>query len=208
MKFKLALFDFDGTLADSAVWFLQQMNVLAGEFKFRRIEDADFEKLRSYSSRQIIKHMGIPMWKMPALMSRMRKAAAQHNGEIRLFPGVDSMLAELEKSGICAGIVSSNAEANIRSVLGPANTARIQHFSCGASLFGKAVKLRGVLRRSGFAAKDAIYIGDEIRDAVSAREVGMAFGAVEWGFTAAEALRQEKPAVNFLRVEDIPRLLR
>lgn len=208
MKYKLALFDFDGTLADSARWFLKQMNLLADEFKYRRIEETDFEKLRGYSSRQIMRHMRMPMWKLPAMMNRMRQAAAKHDGEIQLFPGVDAMLADLEKSGVCLGIVSSNAEANIRAILGSTNVARIQHFSCGASLFGKAVKLRGVVRRSGFSSREAIYIGDEIRDAESAREVRMAFGAVEWGFAALEALQKEKPDLVFQKLADIPKLLR
>ena len=207
MKYKLALFDFDGTLADSARWFLKQMNLLADEFKLRRIEEADFERLRGYSSREIMRHMRMPMWKLPAMMRRMRQAAAKHNGEIQLFLGVDSMLTNLEKRGICLGIVSSNSEANIRAILGPTNAARFQHFSCGASLFGKAVKLRAVLRRTGFSSKEAIYIGDEIRDAESARELGMAFGAVEWGFANAEALRKEKPALIFQQLDDIPKLV-
>lgn len=207
MTYRLALFDFDGTLADSAQWFLNQMNALAHEFNFKPINEADFEKLRGYSSRQIMKHMQIPMWKLPAMMSRMRQAAAQQDGEIQLFRGVDSMLAQLDRLGLCLGIVSSNAEANIRKLLGPTNAARVQHFACGASLFGKAVKLRGVLRRSGFAGKEAIYIGDEIRDAVSAREVRMAFGAVAWGFTTREALKAQKPDLIFDTLKDIPRLL-
>lgn len=208
MKYKLVLFDFDGTLADSADWFLKQLNSLADEFKFSRIDPADFEKLRGYSSKQIIQHMGMPLWKLPALMTRMRKAAAQHNGAIRLFPGVDSMLLELEQKGASVGIVSSNAETNIRQVLGSSNAARVRHFSCGASLFGKAVKLRGALRRHRIAAKESIYIGDEIRDATAAREAGMAFGAVEWGFTSAAALRKENPELMFSTVEEISKLLR
>jgi phosphoglycolate phosphatase len=203
MRFKLALFDFDGTLADSALWFLKEINGMAEELKLRRIEEADFEKLRGYSSKQVMEYLRLPKWKLPMLMKRMRNAAARDNSEIKLFPGVGSMLAELQERGVRLGIVSSNAEANISRILGAENSGRIEHFACGASLFGKASKLRGVLRRAGVSPSEAIYIGDEIRDAVACREVGLTFGAVAWGYTTMEALRREAPTLEFHAVKDI-----
>ena len=203
MTYQLALFDFDGTLADSAYWFYQRLNELADEFKFRRIEEADFEKLRGSSSHQVIKHLAIPMWRLPIIMSRLRRAAALDHDAIRLFPGVDQMLSSLEQRGLRLGIVSSNAEPNIRRILGEENATRFQYFACGASLFGKAIKLRAVLRKSGLPPNQVIYIGDEIRDATAARELGVSFGAVAWGYTTIEALRAEHPALEFSTVAEL-----
>jgi phosphoglycolate phosphatase len=206
-KYRLALFDFDGTLADSADWFLQQVNVAAGEMGFRRIEAGDYERVRGYSSQEIIEYLDFPKWKLPILLAHMRKAAAEHKGAIKLFPGVERMFEDLKSAGIKIGIVSSNAEANIRRTLGEETAGHIEVFSCGVSLFGKAVRLRSVLRRNRVDAKSAIYIGDEIRDAVAAREAGIPFGAVAWGFTTIEALRREKPALEFSKMEEVARLL-
>ena len=208
MRVRLALFDFDGTLADSALWFLKQLNGIADELKLRRIEEADFEKLRGYSSKQVMEYLRLPKWKVPILMNRMRNAAARDSSEIKLFPGVDLMFKQLQKRGITLGIVSSNAERSIRRILGAENSGRVEHFSCGASLFGKATKLRGVLRRARVVPGEAIYIGDEIRDAIACREVGIPFGAVSWGYTTMEALRREAPALEFYAVDDIASALR
>jgi phosphoglycolate phosphatase len=202
MKYKLVLFDFDGTLADSAEWFLRRINELADEFKFRRIEAADYEKMRSYSTEQIIEHMAMPKWRLPLLLRRMRQAAAEDGGAIKLFPGAGSMLNGLREAGVCVGIVSSNDEANIRRVLG-AEAKDIAYYECGASLFGKASKLKRVLRKSGSMARDSIYVGDELRDAVAARKVGMAFGAVSWGYTDIVALRREEPQMVFREMSQI-----
>ena len=202
MRYKFVLFDFDGTLADSAEWFLRRINELADEFKFRRIEEADYEKMRSYSTEQIIEHMAMPRWRLPLLMRRMRQAAAEDSSAIQLFPGAMLMLRELTAAGICVGIVSSNDEANIRRVL-RAQAEEISHYECGASLFGKASKLKRVIRRSGFDALETIYIGDELRDAVASRKAGIAFGAVAWGYTAIEALRREKPEMEFKEMSEI-----
>ena len=203
MRFKLALFDFDGTLADSALWFLTEINKIADELKIRRIEEADFEMLRAYSSKQVMEYLRLPKWKVPILLNRMRSAAGRDTNNIKLFPGVEPMLAALREHGVTLGIVSSNAEANIRRVLGQENASRIQYFACGASLFGKATKLRGVLRRARIPPSEAIYIGDEIRDAIACREVGIPFGAVSWGYTTMEALGKEAPTLRFRTVGDI-----
>jgi phosphoglycolate phosphatase len=205
-RYKLVLFDFDGTLADSAEWFLQRINELAGEFKFRRIEEADYERMRNYSTEQIIEHMAMPRWRLPILLRRMRKAAAEDSGVIKLFPGAMRMLKELRAAGICVGIVSSNDEANIRLVLA-AEGKEISFYECGASLFGKASKLKRVLRRSGFQPSETIYIGDELRDAVASRKAEIAFGAVAWGYTSIETLRREKPEMEFKEISEIVRKL-
>ena len=202
MKYQLVLFDFDGTLADSAEWFLRRINELADEFKFQRIEAEDYERMRSSSTEEIIAHMAMPKWRLPMLLRRMRQAAALDNGAIKLFPGAVRMLADLSKAGVGIGIVSSNDEANIRRVLG-AHAKEIAHYECGASLFGKASKLKRVLRKSGFTANQAIYVGDELRDAVAARKAGMAFGAVSWGYTNIAALRREQPDMVFCEMREI-----
>jgi phosphoglycolate phosphatase len=54
---------------------------------------------------------------------------------------------------------------------------------------------------------DAIYIGDELRDAIAAREAGMHFGAVAWGYATPEALLTRSPDHFFREVAEIaPRL--
>ena len=70
-------------------------------------------------------------------------------------------------------------------------------------MFGKAARFRKVLRRSGILPPDAICIGDEIRDLDAARRAGIAFGAVAWGFTRAEALQARGPNVLFSSLDEI-----
>lgn len=203
MKYRLAAFDFDGTLADSGDWFLRVFNELADEFGFRRMAPGDEEKLRGYSAPEVIKYVGLPMWKLPRLMIATRKKAARDWRTIRLFDGVDEMLAGLQAAGVTVAVVSSNAEETIRKILGPQTSGKINHFTCGASLFGKASKLRALLRKAKVPAAESIYIGDEIRDAVASAEVGMHFGAVSWGYTKIESLMQHRPQMRFEAVEDI-----
>jgi phosphoglycolate phosphatase len=64
-----------------------------------------------------------------------------------------------------------------------------------------------VIRRAGVDPADVIAIGDETRDIEAARAVGVACGAVCWGYAAPMALRAQNPDFVFERMEDIVRTL-
>lgn len=67
MRPRLVLFDFDGTLADSADWFLGVFDQVADRFGYRRLAPGDRERLRGLDSRAILRHLDIPVWKLPLL---------------------------------------------------------------------------------------------------------------------------------------------
>jgi phosphoglycolate phosphatase len=112
---------------------------------------------------------------------------------ISLFEGAHELLRELSSCGAILALVTSNSRRNVRTLLGPESSALIRHLECGTRMFGKGARLRRVLRRSGVPAREAIYIGDELRDREAARDAGIAFGAVSWGYGEAETLKASSP---------------
>ncbi len=207
MAYKLVIFDFDGTLADTFPWFTAVLNDVAARYRFRRVEAHEVDGLRGYSARQLLDHLGIKPWKLPFIARHMRRLATDDGEPAPLFPGCDAMLRELSAAGFVLAIVSSNTERNIRRALGPELSALFSHFACGAGLFGKAAKFRQIARRAGVEHDLCLCIGDEIRDGEAAREAGMAFGAVGWGFTSPAALETLAPEFLFAdRGEIVPRL--
>lgn len=203
MRCKLVIFDFDGTLADTFPWFMRVINDVADRYRFKRVEPHEVEMLRGMGAAEIMAHLGVPRWKLPLIASHMRRRKAREIGATRLFAGVDRMLARLDDAGVTIAVVSSNSEANVRAILGPALASRIACFECGASVFGKAARFRKVLRRSGILPPDALCVGDEIRDLEAARRAGLAFGAAGWGFTRPEALQALGPNVLFSSLDEI-----
>ncbi len=204
----LVIFDLDGTLADSYLWFLRHVNGVADTFGFRRIAADDVEALRHSSSRDILRRLDVPLWKLPAIARHMRRLKAAHLADIPLFPGVEVMLRALAEGGVRLVLVSSDHEANARAQLGEANAALFHDFACGAALFGKPAKFRRVLNRAGVEPARAVAIGDEVRDIEAARSAGIACAAVTWGYAAADALRAQRPDLVFERMDEIaPALL-
>ena len=92
---------------------------------------------------------------------------------VQLFDDVPSMLRDLADAGLQLAMVSSNAEDNVRQILGPATAALFASFECGMSIFGKAARLNNVLRQLGVAAVDALYRIDG--QVLRFREVGFVF---------------------------------
>ena len=202
MKYRLVIFDLDGTLSDSFPWFLGVVNSVAAKYGFRPIRDDEVDMLRGKGSREIIKLLDVPAWKLPFIASDMRKRKARSLDQIQLFPGVDEMLRRLSEQQVVRAMVSSDSEDNARRALGPC-ARYISHFACGASMFGKAAKFKRVLKRTGIPASQALAIGDEMRDAEAAHKAGVDFGAVTWGYANPDALRRLQPALVFDRIEDI-----
>lgn len=202
MRFHLALFDFDGTLADSMQWFLGIFDQVADRFGYRRLAPGDQERLRGLDTSAILRQLGIPKWKLPLIARHVRERAERDVDKIRLFPGADTMLAALRAGGVEIAVVSSNAEDNVRRVLGPAS-AHVAHYACGASLFGKDAKIRAALRATRIDARTAIFVGDEARDLAAAKQAAVASGAVAWGYADPAFLRSLSPTLFFERMEEI-----
>jgi len=206
MTYRLAMFDFDGTLADSFPFFLSVFNTVADRHAFRRIDVARAGELRHLGVRQMMDHVGLPAWKLP-LASKTFMAMMQDSAhEIPLFDGIADALRHLHGRGVRLAVVSSNAEHNVRAVLGPELTALVARFDCGMSVFGKAGRIRAVLKACGAAPADALYVGDQATDAEAAHKAGVAFGAVHWGYAAIEALRAQACATEFVTPADLRRI--
>lgn len=206
MPYALVIFDLDGTLVDSFPWFLRTINDVADHFGFRRVRDEDVEELRHASTREILSRLEVPVWKLPAIARHARRLKGEAAAEIPLFAGAEAMLRMLVGNGVQLALVTSDSEANAREKLGEA-AALFSHFDCAASVFGKPAKFRRVMRRANVAPARAIAIGDELRDIEAARAVGIACGAVCWGYAAPAALRAHEPDVVFERIDDIVRML-
>ena len=202
-RYELLIFDFDGTLADSAQWMIKTMNEIAGQFGLRRVSEEEVHMLRGRSNQDIIRHLGVPLWKLPSIAAEMRRRVARELNEIRLFAGVDATLSALDAVDVKLAIVSSNSEENVRRILGTHNAARIDSYECSASMFGKARKLNTVMKRLGTHPSRTLCVGDETRDADAAREVGANIGLVSWGYATRQILEEYRPTHLFDAFDDI-----
>jgi len=203
MGYRLAIFDFDGTLANSFPFMLSQINDLADEFKVKRIDPDQLDVLRRMEPLELLKMHNVPLWKVPMMAISMQRRMANGIRNIPLFDGIAEAMIALDSAGVILGLVSSNAEDNIRGVLGEEVARLFRYYECHVTMFGKANRLTKIARASGIKPNEAIAIGDEIRDLEAARKIGMHFGAVSWGYTHPEALLARSPEIIFDKVPQL-----
>ncbi len=204
--YRLAIFDFDGTLADSLPWFRTSFQETIARFDLAPVSPEELEAMRGLSAREIMARLKVSMWQLPAIVSDMRRRKLAAASETPLFAGIPAMLKNLQRLGIRTAIVSSDSEASVRLVLGP--TAKsITCFDCGAAVFGKHWKFRRVARRLGSKPSETICIGDELRDIDAARAAGMDSGAVAWGYALPAALQAAGPTHFFNAIDEITQRL-
>lgn len=190
---RIIIFDFDGTLADTLDTLLRILNRLATEFSYPPISDEQLANLKYLSIWEVIKISKITLWKIPFLLKRVKKEFPKEVQNVKLFPGVVNLLTTLKSQGYKLGIVSSNSEANIRSLLNQNQIEHLFDFISSDSTFGKGRAINKMMRRYNCPKSDAIYVGDEIRDIQAARSVKIRVIAVSWGFNAPIALISEQP---------------
>ncbi len=206
MKYDIAAFDFDGTLADTMPWFNSILNTVADKYGFRKIDAAERDQLRHREASEILKFLGIPLWKLPAIMTHVRTLMQEIDPSVHLFDGIPDALARLKSSGLRLAVVSSNSLENVQRVLGPDTVALFDDYECGTDLFGKPAKIDRLLKRHDTAPERFLLVGDEMRDIDAARKAGVRVGSVAWGYNHVDALRERGPDELFMRVADLPAL--
>ncbi len=189
-KYPLALFDFDGTLADTARDMVNALNLLRAS---KSKEPLPFERLRPHISNGT-----------PALIRLGFNCAPEENGfqELReefldlygqnlysetvLFPGIGAILEKMNETGIRWGIVTNKPEyltVQIVEHLGLSDSV-----ACvvgGDTLPQRKPNPLPVIhacKLAGISPNSSVFIGDSIRDIEAGRDAGLHTIGVTYGY--------------------------
>jgi phosphoglycolate phosphatase len=208
----LVIFDFDGTVADSFAESLAAYNRVAPKLHLRRVAEAEVPGLRRINAGQLMTALGIPMWKLPRLMIAVRADLMDHFDAVAPVPGIGAAVRALAKTGYRLAIVTSNSKANVYAFIARHDLNVFGTVVAGASIFGKATRLKRLLKAAGTDVSTSVYIGDTNPDVRAAREAGTSAIAVTWGFSSREPLAEEVPDALLDSPDELPgsvqRLLR
>ena len=204
---QVVVFDFDGTLADTFQAGWEILNELAPEYNFRPLLAEDLATARDLSTRGVIRLLGIPKRKLPAISRQGVKRLRARMNEIRPLPGVPEMLRVLHDRGVRMGIVTSNSVENVSVFTKNHGLEFFEFVRSSSKLTGKAREIRRAMRQLGFRAEDALYVGDETRDIDACRTVGLRCAAVTWGYNSQAALVAGRPHWMLERPEELPELV-
>jgi phosphoglycolate phosphatase len=192
MRYRLILWDFDGTLADTFGCSLRIYNDLADRHGFRRIDDP--RAVRGLNSIAFLRSHGIPLRRVPSLVRAVLAAQKGEMAGIRLFPGIVAVLRRVHAAGGRMGVLSSNRPDNIRACLHANDAGGLFEQVHGYQrLLGKARGLRRVVRSARLDPSEVVYVGDEARDIEAARQAGVTIIAVSWGYHDRALIAAQAP---------------
>ncbi len=198
------IFDFDGTLVDCFDAAMNLLNRLADEFHFRKIESNELETLRDLTSKEILKYLKIPFYKVPTVLSSARDYIREEMKVLLPFEKLPWVLQELHAMKIPMGILTSNSSTNVREWLKRNHLHDLfQFIHCESSYFGKKYLLKKLIKTYKMNPLKTCYIGDETRDIDAAKKCGIYSAAVVWGFNSEKILAQQNPHFIIRKPEDI-----
>jgi 2-phosphoglycolate phosphatase len=189
---KAILFDFDGTLADTAADLSRALNHLRVA---RGLPGLPLENLRPHASSGARGLLEAGLGILPdhpeyqALReSFLRHYAAEICIDTKLFPGMEVLLEAIEKRGLRWGIVTNKSTHLTRLIVKALKLdSRAACVVCGDTtphLKPHPASLLHAAKELALDPADCIYLGDDLRDIQAARSAGMRSVAVEWGYGA------------------------
>ena len=106
MRYKLVLWDFDGTLADTLGGLVEWFNELAGLYGWKPVEET--ERLRELTLPQIMREHGVSLYQLPGLLRRWLGQHRKRAQAAVFFPGIAEVLKQPHQAGCVLGVLSSN----------------------------------------------------------------------------------------------------
>jgi phosphoglycolate phosphatase len=193
MAHPFVIFDFDGTIADSFAESLLSYNRVAPRLRLRPVKEVEISGLRRLGASQLMQALAIPMWKLPHLIIAVRADLHDHFHSVRPVPGIAEAIRTLHEAGCHLAIVTSNSKENVQNFLSHHGIEGFETIVAGASIFGKATRLRRLIKTARAERATSVYIGDTAPDMLAAREAGTLAVAVAWGFSYRAPLEAEAP---------------
>ena len=189
---RAVLFDFDGTLADTAPDLAAAVNWMRAKRGLAPLDPATVRPYASMGARGLLR-IGFGMTPEHADYEAMKtefldRYAEAICRETRLFPGMEEVLASLERRAVAWGIVTNKATRFTERIV-PGLGVSPACVVCGDStphLKPHPAPLLLAAERLKLEPADCLYVGDDLRDVQAARAAGMRSAAVEWGYHGTE----------------------
>jgi 2-phosphoglycolate phosphatase len=190
---KAVLFDFDGTLADTAADLGGALNAMRAARGLAALPIEDMRPYASSGARGLLR-AGFDMTpEHPDYLAMRADFLERYERDIcvhtKLFDGIPQVLAELVSRGMAWGIVTNKSKrltALVVEALAPSPAP-----SCVVSgdttphMKPHPAPLLHAAEALGMPPQDCWYLGDDLRDIQAARAAGMRSVAVAYGYGGA-----------------------
>lgn len=202
----IAVFDLDGTLADTAPDLIATLNRILGEEGLPVVRGEDARALISSGSRAMISYgyerAGLELVpdRLDDLFRRFLAIYADHlSDHSALYPGVVEALNGLERDGFALAVCTNKVESHSRRLLEALGIAGRFRAICGRDSFPwfkpDPRHLTMTIEQAGGDPARAVMIGDSRTDVATAKAAAIPVVAVTFGYTDVPVAELEPDAL-------------
>lgn len=210
MKYKLAIFDMDGTILDTLVDLANAVNYALAE---AQLPQRTLSEIRSFLGNGMLNliRLSAPEGSSPEAIADLKdtftayyKAHCSEN--TRPYTGIVGLIEELRAQGVKTAVVSNKPDFGVQLLVQ-------EHFPTSFDVAvgertGIAKKpapdsVNEVLRQLAISREEAVYIGDSEVDIATARNSGMDGVIVTWGFRDEAYLKQERAQILVHSIQEL-----
>lgn len=203
MNIRAVIFDFDGTLADTLPLCIRAFRSAIEPHLGRPVSDSEiiatFGPAEQGTIKQLIPHA------YDEGVSTYLTYYEQHHAEYpTLFPGIQSLLDQLQMNGTQLALVTGKGEGSA------AVSLRFYQLTAYFSAFGygdlettsKTRNINRIVADWALPPGEVLYVGDAPSDIVACRQAGVPIAAAAWASTAEpDVLASMQPDALFTSVD-------
>lgn len=207
-QFDLIVFDWDGTLMDSAGVIVASIQNAARDLGLAVPDDAACRHIIGLGLTEALAQLfpALPEAEHPPLVARYRHHYLGQDAEIPLFAGADAIVRELHAADYLLGVATGKSRKGLDRVLGYTGLGALFHATrCADECFSKPhpEMLEQLMDELGARRERTLMIGDTSHDLQMARNAGVAALAVSYGAHDREDLMTHGPVGCVDSVEEL-----
>lgn len=197
-QYELVVFDWDGTLMDSAAAIVQAISSACRDLD---VEPPTEERARHVIGLGLVDALRHAVPNLPAsryaqMADRYRHHYLSEDHTLTLFAGVRDLLDALQAAGLTLAVATGKSRRGLDRALGHSGLAPLfQATRCADESFSKPhpAMLDELMSELGVAPEATVMIGDTIHDLQMARNAGVAGVGVAYGAHPRGVLEEEMP---------------
>lgn len=209
-KPQLLIFDWDGTLSDSAAIIVETMQVAIRDLSLPARDDRTIRELIGLGMNDVLTRLfpELELNALKALLERYRAQWVTETREAPLFPGVLEALQGLHGQGYRLAVATGKSRRGLDRSL--RHHTEVRQLLVGSRTADETASkpdplmLRELLQAEDLQAGEALMIGDTDYDMDMATAIGMPGAAVLCGVHDAARLRASGAAVLLESVAGLP----
>lgn len=212
MKYELVVFDWDGTLLDSAGAIVQAIQSACRDLGAPIPDDASARHVIGLGLIDALRHAApdLAPENYQAMVERYRHHYLSGDHQLALFPGVPEMLSRLKEAGHILTVATGKSRLGLERALDHSGLRPLfQSSRCADECHSKPhpQMLEELMAEFGISAEATLMIGDTSHDLLMASNAGVDSLAVTYGAHPHDHLLEHKPKACLHSVRELDQWL-